>query len=69
MDERVPEVTGHPGDVSGSRTMELIRQSVRYAYLAVLVTLAALWFLGDPAEPDQLSRDVCAARARTRARV
>jgi predicted PurR-regulated permease PerM len=46
MDERVPEVTDDAGDVSGSRTMELIRQSVRYAILAVLVTLAALWFLG-----------------------
>jgi len=46
MDERVPDVTGDAGDESGSRTMELIRQGVRYAILAVLVTLAALWFLG-----------------------
>ena len=51
MDERVPEVdavveepTG--SDVVRSRTMELIRQSIRYAIVAVLVTLAALWFLG-----------------------
>ena len=46
MDERVPEITGDGGDVSGSRTMELIRGGVRYAIFAVLITLAALWFLG-----------------------
>ena len=46
MDERAPEVSGDVSDVSGSRTMELIRQSVRYAIWAVLLTLAALWFLG-----------------------
>jgi len=46
MDERVPEIAGGGGDVSGSRTMELIRRGIRYAILAVLITLAALWFLG-----------------------
>jgi predicted PurR-regulated permease PerM len=46
MDERVPEVTHDEDDVSRSRTMELIRQGVRYAIFAVLITLAALWFLG-----------------------
>ena len=44
MDEPVPEVAAD--DVSGSRTMELIRGGVRYAIFAVLITLAALWFLG-----------------------
>ena len=44
MDEPVPEVAAD--EVSGSRTMELIRGGVRYAIFAVLITLAALWFLG-----------------------
>ena len=51
MDERVPEVDGADevptggGDAYPART-ELIRQSIRYAIGAVLVTLAALWVLG-----------------------
>ncbi len=46
MDERVPEVAGGKNDASDSRTMELIRQGIRYAIFAVLITLASLWFLG-----------------------
>ena len=51
MDERVPEVDGVAegltggGDTPTARTRELIRQSIRYAIGAVLVTLAALWVL------------------------
>ena len=51
MDERAPEVDGvgegptAGGDAPPARTSELIRQSIRYAIGAVLVTLAALWFL------------------------
>jgi predicted PurR-regulated permease PerM len=43
VDEREPEAAAD--DVSRSRSMELIRHGVRYAIFAVLVTLAALWFL------------------------
>jgi predicted PurR-regulated permease PerM len=43
MDERKPEADAD--DVSRSVSMELIRQGVRYAILAVLVTLASLWFI------------------------
>jgi len=44
MDERKPEAADD--DVARSRSMELIRQGVRYAIFAVLITLAVLWFLG-----------------------
>ena len=44
MDERKPEAADD--DVARSRSMELIRQGIRYAIFAVLITLAVLWFLG-----------------------
>ena len=52
MDERALEVDGvgegptGGDDAPSARTTELIRQSIRYAIVAVLVTLAALWVLG-----------------------
>src|SRR6185295_4839333 len=52
MDERVPEVEGAgtrptgTGDTPPAGPSELIRQGIRYAIGAVLVTLAALWVLG-----------------------
>ena len=52
MDERVPEVEGAgtrpaaAGDTPPAGPSELIRQGIRYAIGAVLLTLAALWVLG-----------------------
>ena len=51
MDGSVPEVAAgveepSGSDIARSRSMELIRRGVRYAIVAVLATLAALWFLG-----------------------